>query len=90
MKQIAVGLISKFKADHQFDKREALKFVVEVLKQSGKNAQNNLLGADAVFKELDKQKRGYLELSQITQFVIRVVNFGKSKKHIKKDQRQSS
>lgn len=72
-------MLSKCKADKHFDKRDAQKFCVEAMKSAGSTAGNNMIGFDALFKEIDVKKRGYLELAQMTGLALRVCNFGKSK-----------
>ena len=57
-------MLSKYKADKLFDRKDATKFCTEAMKQaSGGKSQNNMLGFDAAFKEIDRRKRGTLEIA---------------------------
>lgn len=54
-----------------------MRFVIEVLKQSGCPKALHLLGFDAWFKELDRGKKGALEMGSMTGLALKVANFGK-------------
>jgi hypothetical protein len=60
-----------------FDKKEAVRFVVDAIKHSGLKAGSNLLGFDACFKELDRSKNRVLEIGSMTSLVLKVLKFGK-------------
>ncbi len=53
-----------------FDKKEAIRFVVDAIKQSGLKIANSLLGFDTCFKDLDRSKSRVLELGSMTSLVL--------------------
>ena len=63
VKLVCANMLSKFKADKHFDKRDAQKFCVEAMKSAGGKANNNMIGFDALFSECDTKKKGYLEIA---------------------------
>lgn len=80
IKQVSAKLLKKYTADKQFDKREASRFVIEVLKQSGCPRAQHLLGFDAWFKQLDLKKQGKLEMASMTSLALKVARFDSRKK----------
>lgn len=63
IKLACTNILQKYKSDKVFDKKDAMRFVIEAMKQAGGKAQNNLLGFDAWFKSIDKKKCGFLEIA---------------------------
>lgn len=80
VKQASARLLKKYNADKLFDKKEASRFVIDVLKQAGCPRAQHLLGFDAWFKQLDIGKKGKLEMASMTSLAIKVAKFSTREK----------
>ena len=77
IKLVCANILHRFPKDKTFNKKEAIKFCNDVLKGAG--LKQNLLAFDEWFKQIDKTKKGYLELVQMPSLAVKLAKLGKPK-----------